>query len=244
MIAKLMRLLELLITDKAIIALVTWPKFSLAAYKIISRLIRAGVEPKIVIDVGANAGQFAVAANKLYPGATIYPIEPDPRVADLLQKNVGKAIAKNVMITAVGDLPGIAQFHVNRDPQVSSLLKLGADRIESFPNSDVIEQINVPVNTLDTLFSTIILDGPILLKIDAQGFEDRVIRGASQLLKRVSWILIEVSFSKLYEDEKDFISIYRLLQTYGYEFVRPMNFHISPKTGDIIEMDALFKRVT
>jgi len=230
--------------DKAIIALLTWPKFSLAAYSIISRMKRSGVNPKIVIDVGANVGQFAVAASRLFPGATVYPIEPDPRVAELLRKNVGKAIAKNVMITAVGDLAGTAEFHVNRDPQVSSLLKLGADRIESFPNSTVVEHITVPVNTLDTLFPGTALQGPILLKIDAQGFEDRVLRGASRLLKRVSWVLIEVSFSQLYEDEKDFNSINNLLKSYGFEFDRPMNFHISPKTCDIIEMDALFKRIT
>lgn len=149
--------------------------------------------------------------------------------------------AENVRVTAVGDSVGTATFHVNRDPQVSSLLPLGEDRIESFPDSRVIEEITVPVTTLDVLFDGVTLAEPILLKIDVQGFEDRVIAGAGVFLKRVQWVLMEVSFSKLYEGERDFETIVSLLKAHGFRFVRPMNFHISPKTGEIIEMDALFE---
>jgi hypothetical protein len=70
-----------------------------------------------------------------------------------------------------------------------------------------------------------------------------VITGASVFLKRVRWVLMEVSFSKLYEGERDFETIVVLLKKHGFRFVRPMNFHISPKTGEIIEMDALFERL-
>lgn len=70
-----------------------------------------------------------------------------------------------------------------------------------------------------------------------------MITGASVFLKRVRWVLMEVSFSKLYEGERDFETIVVLLKKHGFRFVRPMNFHISPKTGEIIEMDALFERL-
>ncbi|MFC1546085.1 FkbM family methyltransferase, partial [Pseudomonadota bacterium] len=169
-------------------------------------------------------------------------IEPDPRVAEQLRKNVGSSIAQNVRVTAIGDSIGSATFHVNRDPQVSSLLPLGEDRIESFPDSRVVEKITVSLTTLDVLFGDIALAEPILLKIDVQGFEDRVITGSSEFLKRVQWVLMEVAFSKLYEGERDFESIVELLKKQGFHFVRPMNFHISPKTSEIIEMDALFQR--
>lgn len=241
MIARLLRLLELLQANGALRALLTWPKFSLAAYIIIARMKRAGVKPKSVIDVGANIGQFSVASSKLFGGAIIYPVEPDPRTAALLCRNVGASVAKNVQITAVGDTAGMATFHVNHDSQVSSLLALGADRIESFPGSKVIEEITVPLSTLDALFGTMILPEPILLKVDVQGFEDRVIAGAATFLKRVRWVLMEVSFSRLYEGERDFETIVEMMKRNGFRFVRPMNFHTSSKTGEIIEMDALFE---
>lgn len=236
-------MLELLRTEGAVRALLTWPKFSLAAFLIISRMKRSGVQPKSVIDVGANVGQFAVASSRLFAGVTVYPVEPDPNVVKQLCKNVGPAIAQRVHVTAVGDSVGVATFHVNLDPQVSSLLPLGTDRIESFPDSKVVREITVPVNTLDALFSEASLEKPILVKIDVQGFEDRVIGGAITLLKHVQWVLMEVSFSKLYEGERDFETIIEMMKSHGFRFVRPMNYHVSPKTRDIIEMDALFETV-
>lgn len=241
LIARMLRSLELIQTPGALSACLKWPRFSLAAFQIISRAKLAGVEPKTVMDVGANIGQFAVASSRLFEGATVFPIEPDPQVAEQLRKNVGMPIAENVRVTAVGDSVGTATFHVNRDAQVSSLLPLGTDRIESFPDSRVVEKITVPVTTLDALFDGVALAEPILLKIDVQGFEDRVIAGAGSFLERVRWVLTEVSFSKLYEGEGDFETIVDLLKVHGFRFVRPMNFHISPKTGEIIEMDALFE---
>jgi FkbM family methyltransferase len=215
----------------------------MAAFLIVSRLKRSGVAPRTVIDVGANVGQFSVASSRLLHGATIHPIEPDPRVAVQLRKNVGSAVAPNLRIAAIGEHEGTATLNVNRDSQVSSLLQLGSDRLESFPQSTVISQIQVPLTTLDALFGGAELSAPILLKIDVQGFEDRVIAGAGRLLESVQWVLIEVAFSRLYAGERDFETIVGLLETHGFRFVRPMNFHVSPRTGEIIEMDALFECV-
>jgi FkbM family methyltransferase len=241
MIARILRFLELLRTAGAFTALLTWPKFSLSAFQIISRAKLAGVHPRTVVDIGANIGQFAIAAGRLFRNVEVFPVEPDPRTAEKLRKNVGTSVAVNVHVTAIGDSVGSATFHVNVDPQVSSLLPLGQDRIESFPASKVVEKITVPLTTLDALFGSAALKEPILLKIDVQGFEDRVIAGASQFLKHVEWVLMEVSFSTLYEGERDFEAIVELLKEHGFRFVRPMNFHVSPKTGEIIEMDALFE---
>lgn len=236
------RALERVQTKGVFPALLKWPKFSLTAYTLVSRMKRVGVAPRTVIDVGANVGQFAVAASKLFGGAAVFPVEPDPRIADLLRGNLDPITRENVIVMAIGDSEGVAELYVNRDSGASSLLPLGAGRIESFPDSKVLGTSRVPLSTLDTLFGGKSLGPPILLKIDVQGFEDRVIAGAGKLLERVQWVLMEVSFSRLYEGERDFETIYEMMKTLGFRFVRPLDFHISPKTGDIIEMDALFER--
>jgi FkbM family methyltransferase len=240
----LLRTLQLMRTRGAFGAMIRWPKFSLASFSIVQRMIRCGVLPHTVIDVGANVGQFSVAVDRLYPEATVYPVEPDPRTAARLKANVGKRLAKNVRTTAVGDYVGTASFHVNSDTQVSSLLNLGKDRLESFPKSQVVESVTVPVTTLDAIFGADELASPILIKIDVQGFEDRVINGAKMLLERTKWVLMEVSFSSLYEGESDFTTILNIMHAHGFRFLRPMNFHISPVTGEIIEMDALFEKAS
>ena len=182
MINTIARIAEFLKTPGALVALMSWSEFSLAAFKIITRAKLTGVAPKTVIDVGANVGQFSVASSHLFEGARVYPIEPDPRIAKILQKNVHLPIAENVHVTAIGDSVGTVSFNVNHDPQVSSLLPLGVDRIKSYPSSKVVEKIAVSVTTLDVLFNNRKLEEPIFLKIDVQGFEDRVIAGAAVFL--------------------------------------------------------------
>ena len=233
---------ELCSTPGALKAFITWKKFSISSFKIVKRLTSAGVVPKTVIDVGANTGQFSVAASNEFRHADIYSIEPDPSTAAKLRQNLPARIAKNIIRKAVGERDGTIIFNVNTDSQVSSILPLGDDRQRAFPKSVVTQQISVPLATLDSIFNFIPLAQPILLKIDVQGYEDQVIAGAANFLKSVSWVVMEVSFARLYKGEQDFVSIIGLMSKHGFRFVRPLNFHQSGKSADIIEMDALFER--
>jgi FkbM family methyltransferase len=233
---------ELCSTPGAFKAFITWKKFSISSFKIVKRLSSAGVVPMTVIDVGANTGQFSVAASNEFCHAVIYPIEPDPRTATKLRQNLPPIIAVNIIKKAVGERDGTIAFNVNADSQVSSILPLGDDRQRAFPKSVVTQQISVPLATLDSIFSGIPLAEPILLKIDVQGYEDQVIAGASYFLNSVRWIVMEVSFARLYEGELDFMSIAALMAKHGFRFVRPLNFHQVGKSLDIIEMDALFEK--
>lgn len=241
-LAKLKSLLTVLELKGAFRAIITWPKFSLASFLILSRLKQAGVNPLTIIDLGANVGQFAVAATKFFDKAQIFSFEPDPQTAEILRQNLKGINQATVIVSAVGDCVGDAEFFVNKDAQVSSILKLGNDRKHDFPDSTVIDKITVPVTTLDAFFHEMPLERPILVKIDVQGFEDRVIMGAKTFLRQTEWVLMEVSFADLYEGERDFRSLLELMDKHGFRFLRPVNYHISPLTNQIIEMDALFQR--
>ncbi len=241
LLSRIRSLLAVLEIDGAIKGLVGWPKFSIASFLIVTRLKHAGILPKTVVDIGANVGQFAVAASRLFEGAKIVSIEPDARTAVRLRANL-KSEGVDVLVTAVGDYVGEAVFHRNKDSQVSSMLTLGQDRISAFPQSTVVEEIKVPISTLDALFRNRKLDEPVLVKIDVQGAEDKVIRGGADFLRQVEWVLMEVTFADLYDGEMDFQGISELMLQAGFKFIRPLNFHVSPLTGEIIEMDALFQR--
>jgi predicted RNA methylase len=69
-------------------AVCTWPKFSLTSFRLVDALRRQRIAPRTVIDVGANVGQFAVAAIRLLEPAMLYSFEPLPGIVDRLQKNV------------------------------------------------------------------------------------------------------------------------------------------------------------
>lgn len=236
------KMLSVLEDKRAIPALLTWPKFSFESFQVMSRLGRQGVCPKTILDIGANVGQFAVAAAKLFPDATIYSFEPDPDTVQTLRKNVSSLERVKVHELALGDEPGEVVFNVNKNTQVSSILPLHPGRLEAFPEATVSKTIKVQVDTLDHIFFNSEMMSPILLKIDVQGYEDRVLKGASSLLQRVDYILFEASMKPLYEGERTFIEMINLMEGFGYSFLRPLNHHLSPLNGEVIEMDVLFKR--
>ena len=122
-------------------------------------------------------------------------------------------------------------------------MPLGIDRRRSFPRNVVLQEVTVPIFRLDTLFEAHSLAKPILLKIDVQGYEENVIKGAINMLKDVTWVVMELSFARLYEGEAEFTSMIRLMASHGFRFVRPLNFHKAGNSLDIIEMDALFESV-
>jgi len=80
--------LDLLLDPRAVRAFITWPMFSLTSFRMVSGLARQGVLPATIIDVGANVGQFAVAAAKLIPNVRVHSFEPAPEAAQQLRRNV------------------------------------------------------------------------------------------------------------------------------------------------------------
>lgn len=243
-VGKLNRLTELMSVSGALRSALTWTKFSLAAYLLLTRLKDAGVKPATVLDIGANVGQFSVAVSHLLPDAALYPVEPDASTAARLRANLPPHAAANIVVAAVGERVGTVEFQVNADSQVSSILHLGSGRKAAFPQSQVQRTVSVPMATLDHLFDGKPLALPILLKVDVQGYEDRVIAGASAMLKKVRWVVLEMSFASLYEGEKDFNAMLELMREAGFRFVRPLDFHTADETSAIIEMDGLFENMS
>jgi len=61
-------------------------------------------------------------------------------------------------------------------------------------------------------------------------------------LQQVDFVILEASFKPMYEGEMLFMDIVRLMEEYGFRFLRPVGWLSHPKTGEILQMDTLFKR--
>src|SRR5712692_665227 len=81
---------ELAADTAALAAWLSWPRFSVTSFRLVSGLVKQGILARTVLDVGANTGQFAVAAAKLFPGARVYSFEPLPACVTQLRRHASK----------------------------------------------------------------------------------------------------------------------------------------------------------
>jgi len=243
---KLNTIVSLLTDFKAIRSILTWSRFSVTSYQMISGLVKQGIAPKTVIDVGANVGQFSIASAHLFgelDRVQIHSFEPLPDCLPKLQQNLSKL--KNIKIypIALGDRTGEVRFNINSHRHSSSILALAPAHHQAFPDALETDSIDVPLSTLDLVFADIQLDSPTLLKIDVQGYEANVLRGAAQTLKRIDMVILEASFKQMYDGELLFPDLLQFMTERGFQFSRPVGWLTDPNTDEILQMDALFTRI-
>jgi FkbM family methyltransferase len=202
----------------------------------------AGVAPALVLDVGANVGQFARAARAEWPKASIVSFEPVPETFRILVENTPDNEKGSCFNIALGRHSGKISVNVCSDSQCSSVLNPiwnsgnAADRAKS---ERVVE---VPLDRLDAQIDPSDVLGAVLLKLDVQGYEHEVLAGAEALLPHVDHIIIECSFTQMYEGEPGFAATYELVTGLGFEFVVPLNVLSDARDLSFVQMDCLFRR--
>lgn len=201
-----------------------------------------GITPKSVIDVGANVGQFSVAASKIFPEALIHSFEPQPECVERLKQNTRSLNNVTVYPLALGNVEGEALFQLNTHTHSSSFLPLAAAHRDAFPDAREIQKIPVKVTLLDGVLADTDLPSPVMLKLDVQGYEPWVLEGASRTLERVDYVILEASLKPMYEGERLFEEIISIMRNYGFSFLRPIGWLSDPKTGEILQLDVLFAK--
>jgi FkbM family methyltransferase len=157
-----------------------------ALFDIAAELVRPG---EVVWDIGANVGLFTFAAAAL-AGATgrVLAVEPDTWLVELLRRsarlNLGTRARVDVLPAAVADVVGIGQLHIARRGRSSNYLS-GAGLSQAGGSRGVQQVVTV---TLDWLLEH--YGAPTLVKIDVEGAEDRVLRGAARLLSTVQPVIL------------------------------------------------------
>ncbi len=240
----ILKYLDLLLEPGAVRAIATWPKFSITSFKLVSGLAQQGILPRTVIDVGANVGQFAIASAMIFSNVEVHSFETVPESVRELRENVRKLSNVTVYPLALGERKGNCTFHINSHSQSSSILALGKAHREAFPEERETGSIDVELTTLDLVFDKIDLKPPVLLKLDVQGYESQTFVGGPQTLKRCDYVLTEASFRPMYDGEITFTGILAMLQRENFEFLRPVGWLSDPRTGEVLQLDALFQRVT
>jgi FkbM family methyltransferase len=197
---------------------------------------------RTVLDVGAHKGEFSSAIRALFPRARIYAFEPLPDCCAVLSNRMKNGGGFRAFPVAIGKTHEQITLWRSSYAKSSSALPMAALHKDSFPWSAENRPLTVQQSTLDEYLERLQLDDKVLLKIDVQGYEAQVLRGATELLKRVSCVLLEVSFRPLYEGQGTFAEIHGLLQAAGFSYAGNLEQLCSPVDDSILQADALFVR--
>lgn len=191
-----------------------------------------------VVDVGANRGQFATIARRLFPGAKIYSFEPLPGPAAIFSKALGADARVSLFNTAIGPEAKSATIYVTTRDDSSSLLQPAAAQDDIFGVTTA-RTDQISVRRLSDCIDDADLKGPALLKIDVQGGERDVLDGASNLIDRFDAIYVECSFVAMYEHQPLYHEIARWMDEHGFKLGGVYNQHVDPQHGPV-QADFLF----
>ena len=210
------------------------------------RKIINGEEAITFVDVGANTGQTIDLVRKNFKNAKIYSFEPTPELVKQLEDKYIKDTRIKISEKALADFDGEAKFYISTYSPTNSMLipdielytEIHSDRADDFKN---LKEIVVPVTTLSNWYKANNLNQRIdVLKIDTQGTELKVLKGAEDLLKdKIKIIILEIQFVNFYKGSPPYYKIFEFL--YNHEF-NLLDFYNNMRLNnlEIIESDLIF----
>ena len=197
-----------------------------------------------VIDVGANIGQYGQELRRNGFQGKIISIEPLHDARNILLKNSKKDSLWQVTPRyALGDIDGEIEINIAGNSASSSVLKMLDEHINAAPESKYIGAEKVQVFKLDTISKEYICqDEKLFLKIDTQGYEDLVLKGAKETIKKVKGIQLEISFLPLYEGQKLYKDLMNFMNDLGFELWDISSVLADKKSGRLLQCDTVFFR--
>ena len=174
----------------------------------------------IILDVGGNKGQSARRYRRMFPTATVHSFEPLPETYEKLRRTASRLQKVATHQVALADSPGNREFHVSPDfGETNSLLQRPQTGRRYYPRgAELTQTTTVEVTTVDIFCATRGIEAIDLMKIDVQGGELLVLRGAQGLLAShaIGAILCELAFTPHYEQGVLYHDLARFLESFGY----------------------------
>ena len=196
---------------------------------------------RTVLDVGANIGQFTLVSRRVFPDARVIAFEPLAAECErFLAVHAGDLQVKLVR-AALGPERAELAMHVAGARDSSSLLPITATQAHLFPGTAETHRESVQVLPLVEAVSDAELTGPLLLKIDVQGFELQVLEACAPVLNRVEFVYVECSFVELYVGQAMAGEVVAWLQKRGFALTGIGSLTQGP-SGVGVQADFLFRR--
>jgi FkbM family methyltransferase len=196
----------------------------------LTRLKQRGWSPGSVVDVGTFHGDWSRMARELWPSARLAMVEPNTQLTDQLRGVAAKLNAEfhcELLGASEGTEVG---FHVMESG--SSIL----EERSSHPRHHEVRRLR----TLDSTLSG--WDSIDLLKIDAQGYELEILKGAARLLPKTKSVLLEISVIQTNQDAPVMHDVIAFMKSQGFVSCEILEIHRRPLDMALNQIDILFVR--
>jgi FkbM family methyltransferase len=199
-------------------------------YKIMHRLKKSGYRPDFIFDVGASSGVWSDTVRRVFPAARSILVEPLP---DHYPKWYHKKNPDFEWVqAAASNQNGKATFQVSNDLYGSSLLNPQDNR--------TYESVEVAVKTLNSILAQKKVTGRGVLKIDVQFAEHLVLEGATDLLKQVDFLILELTLKRCIPEARTFLELVNQMEAAGFHYLDDLGGWRCPIRGTLEQKDVIF----
>jgi FkbM family methyltransferase len=233
-------------TVRALLDSIGVPRRKTAANRGVRQLLRGlerfGVD--LVLDVGANVGQFAREIRAFGFAGRVVSFEPLGDAHARLVETAARDGAWQVHPRcAIGDRDGEVAINVSANSVSSSLLPMTGAHVGAAGASAYVGRETVGLFRLDTVAKGYLAAARNpFLKIDTQGFEWQVLDGAAATLPRLRGVLCELSLVELYEGQHLWLDVIQRLERSGFTLWNLQPGFADPRDGRTLQLDAIFFR--
>ena len=197
-----------------------------------------------VLDVGGNVGQYGQRLRDFGYEGRIVSFEPlaDAHVK-LSAQAAGDPAWSIARPMAIGAENGEIEIQVSAESDMSSILPQNDLLRQISPSSAIQKTERVALRRLDSIADDFIAaDDRLFLKIDVQGFEAEVLKGAETLMPRLTGIQLEMSLLPLYQGAIDYRAMIERLAALGFEPHLILPGYFERKLARQLEIDGVFIR--
>jgi FkbM family methyltransferase len=207
------------------------------------QMLLSGVARPIIFDVGANIGDTTKQYRSLFPSSIVYAFEPYPEsYAQLVQATHADPSVFPQSI-ALGSETGKFAMQANVSSVTNSFLETDETAVSYWGPGmvETLSRIEVEVSTLEAFCQGHQIDHVDILKLDTQGTETRILRGANQMLReaRINLVYTEILMAPTYKGQGKVHEMLELLEERNYV---PFSFYnpTHRKDGRLLQVDAIF----
>jgi FkbM family methyltransferase len=213
--------------------------YELVRYPIMHFLHHYGIN--LVLDVGANTGQYGKDLRRLGYKGKIVSFEPLSSAYRQLARNVSGDSLWETAQFALGCQDMQTELNVAEYSPSSSLLKILPELPKIVPGLSSVGKENISVHRLDSIFSNYCApENRIFLKIDTQGYEKQVLEGALNVLPLVLGLQIEMRLAPVYAGEALIEELFSFMRQHGFTPQWIIHGYKHPVTRQLLEIDGIF----